>query len=215
MYLLDATTFDRRLCAGDTPHVLERVLGDLARLTDAYGLLSVVVFGGPPRPNLPDGAYVGRVRLFFAPMGAVNQRIVDLVVRERGRWPITVVTGGDALGHKIARLGVLVMRPGAFREVLAHARTQRGPPAEPQRSVEDFGGPVRPSVAVHFATADPAGTRSYRPDLAFALGERLAHPAFGAGVVVERDRIVIHVQFACGVRRLRHGDPSASEFHRE
>ena len=103
----------------DKPGSRRLLLHDLARLARVKKLRLNVVFDGAPDPQFPDGSSYRGVRIFYARLGSdADSRIVELVVAERNKKSLVVVTSDRKLTSRVRASGARVMRSGEFRRML-------------------------------------------------------------------------------------------------
>ena len=96
-----------------------RLLAELARFARSAGVPVVVVFDGAPDPNVPDGADVEGVRVYYAARGSdADSRIRQLVEGSLERRALLVVTSDQRLADDVRRYGAQVMRSGELRRQL-------------------------------------------------------------------------------------------------
>jgi predicted RNA-binding protein with PIN domain len=114
----------------DKAKARRNLLDELAQLARAKRMSIRVVFDGEPERHFADGAVYRGVRVFYAERGSnADERIKQLVERERERRTLMVVTSDRALAEYVRRCGAQVMRSGEFRRRMAEAlnETQAAP----------------------------------------------------------------------------------------
>ena len=99
-----------------------RLMDELARFSQARGASVTVVFDGAPEQHFADGASYRGVRLFYSERGSnADERIKQLVERERERRTLVVVTSDRELADYVRRCGARVLRSGEFRKRMDEA----------------------------------------------------------------------------------------------
>lgn len=150
MYLIDGNNVIGQRGRGyetwykDKPAARRQLLTDLAQLARVKKLKLSVVFDGAPEPHFPDGSSFRGVRLFYARPGSdADNRIVELVERERNRKALIVVTSDNALTARVRVCGVRVLRSGEFRQWLEEARQSSEQPSQSAAHAEEMGDWLR------------------------------------------------------------------------
>jgi predicted RNA-binding protein with PIN domain len=121
MYLIDGNNVigQRVGWHRDKPGSRRRLLDDLARLVRVKKRRLAVVFDGAPDNSFPDGSVYRGVKIFYARKGSdADARIMEMVVREKDRKGLTVVTSDRKLTAQVRLNGVQVIRSGKFRKTL-------------------------------------------------------------------------------------------------
>ena len=106
----------------DKAKARRNLLDELAQLVKAKRMSIRVVFDGEPERHFADGAVYRGVRVFYAERGSdADERIKQLVEKERERRTLMVVTSDRALAGYVRRCGAQVMPSGEFRRRMAEA----------------------------------------------------------------------------------------------
>jgi predicted RNA-binding protein with PIN domain len=101
----------------DKPKARRKLMDDLARFAQGRRVRVAVVFDGAPEQHFGDGASYKGVRVFYSERGSnADERIKQMVERERERRTLIVVTSDRALADYVRRCGAQVIRSGEFRK---------------------------------------------------------------------------------------------------
>lgn len=118
MYLLDGNNImgQRVGWHRDKAAARRRLVGELYQLAECLEDEIIVVFDAPaggPAQRL------GRLEVHYArEHETADDRIIDLAKQKRGDRAMIAVTSDRDLAHRLAALGVPVLRSGAFRHML-------------------------------------------------------------------------------------------------
>ena len=139
MYLVDGNNVIAQRVGWhkDKRKARRRLMDELARFAHTRRASVAVVFDGAPDEFFADGASYKGVRLFYAERGSnADERIKQLVERERERRTLIVVTSDRALSDYVRRCGAQVIRSGEFRKRMEEAEAANSNPNSPEPSVE-------------------------------------------------------------------------------
>lgn len=106
----------------DKRQARRRLLDELAQFARIKRVRVAVVFDGAPEQHFGDGSSYRGVRLFYSERGSnADERIKQMVERERERSTLLVVTSDRALADYVRRCGARVIRSGDFRKKMTAA----------------------------------------------------------------------------------------------
>jgi len=124
MYLIDGNNVigQRPGWHRDKEGARRRLILELANFVRIRKVRVGVVFDGAPDPQFPEGSSYRSVRIFFGrPSGSADDRIIEMVEKERNRKNMTVVTSDRQLAERVRVCGVRVIRSGEFRRMIEAA----------------------------------------------------------------------------------------------
>jgi predicted RNA-binding protein with PIN domain len=106
----------------DKQQARRRLMDELAQFAIDKRVRVAVVFDGAPEEHFADGASYKGVRIFYSVRGSnADERIKQMVERERERKTLIVVTSDRALADYVRRCGAQVVRSGEFRQQMRAA----------------------------------------------------------------------------------------------
>jgi predicted RNA-binding protein with PIN domain len=138
MYLVDGNNVMAQRVGWhrDKPKARRRLMDELARFAHAKRVSVMVVFDGAPEEHFRDGASYKGVRVFYSERGSnADERIKQMVERERERRTLIVVTSDRALADYVRRCGARVLRSGEFRKKMAEVAADKDQPSANASSV--------------------------------------------------------------------------------